>query len=214
MHLGGERKSVMKKSFLYFGIILLLMSFIFGMNGCTRKQTLKAEEATVAQKAPEAGQTGSAKTQPEATPEQQTPAAQPPAQEMKESAPAAQAPAETVQPETVQSYEPADIYFGFDMYNLSQDDRKILDEYAAWLAKNPGSLIIEGNCDERGTIEYNLALGQRRAEEAKKYLVGLGIDPSRIKTISYGKERPLDPGHNEDAWAKNRRDHFIITKSK
>ncbi|MGD0275724.1 MAG: peptidoglycan-associated lipoprotein Pal [Syntrophales bacterium] len=210
----------MKKGFLYIGIILLLMCFIFGMNGCASKQTLKAEEVTVAQKAPEAEQAGAVKTQPEAAPEQKTPVAQPPVQETKESAPAAQAPAVSAQPvqaETAQSaegYEPADVHFDFDMYNLSPEARKILDKHAEWLAKNPGSLIIEGNCDERGTIEYNLALGQRRAEEAKKYLVGLGIDPSRIKTISYGKERPLDPEQNEDAWAKNRRDHFIIKKFK
>ncbi len=72
-------------------------------------------------------------------------------------------------------------------------------------------VVIEGHCDERGTAEYNMALGQRRAQETKKYLVNLGIKESRIKTISYGEERPLDPGHNEDAWAKNRRAHFVVT---
>ena len=71
-------------------------------------------------------------------------------------------------------------------------------------------LAIEGNCDERGTVEYNLALGQKRADEAAKYLADLGVAKERIKTISYGKERPLDPGHNEEAWAKNRRDHFVV----
>jgi peptidoglycan-associated lipoprotein len=69
---------------------------------------------------------------------------------------------------------------------------------------------IKGNCDERGTVEYNMALGRERADEAAKYLIDLGIEKERIKTISYGKERPLDPGHNETAWAKNRRDHFIV----
>ncbi len=69
---------------------------------------------------------------------------------------------------------------------------------------------IEGHCDERGTAEYNLALGERRANSAKKYLVSLGIPADRLSTISYGKEMPLDPGHNEEAWAKNRRAHFII----
>jgi peptidoglycan-associated lipoprotein len=75
-------------------------------------------------------------------------------------------------------------------------------------------VLIEGHCDERGTTEYNLALGERRAKEAKKYFVELGIDGKRIKTISYGKERPLDPGNNEEAWAKNRRDHFVVTPKK
>ena len=69
---------------------------------------------------------------------------------------------------------------------------------------------IEGHCDERGTIEYNLALGERRANSAKKYLISLGMPADQISTISYGKEKPLDSGHNEEAWAKNRRDHFII----
>ncbi len=67
---------------------------------------------------------------------------------------------------------------------------------------------IEGNCDERGTVEYNLALGQKRADAAKAYLVNLGVDGKRLETVSYGKEKPVDPGHNEEAWAKNRRDHF------
>jgi peptidoglycan-associated lipoprotein len=71
---------------------------------------------------------------------------------------------------------------------------------------------IEGHCDERGTGEYNLALGERRANSAKKYLISLGIEPSRISTISYGEERPFDQGHNEDAWTKNRRAHFVILK--
>jgi peptidoglycan-associated lipoprotein len=69
---------------------------------------------------------------------------------------------------------------------------------------------VEGDCDERGTIEYNLALGERRANATKKYLVSLGVSADRISTISYGKERPLDPGHDEEAWAKNRRAHTII----
>jgi peptidoglycan-associated lipoprotein len=83
----------------------------------------------------------------------------------------------------------------------------------AELEKNPGAVIrIEGNCDERGTVEYNLALGEKRAKAALDYLVKMGIDPSRISTVSYGKERPMDPGHTEAAWAKNRRDDFVIVK--
>ena len=104
-----------------------------------------------------------------------------------------------------------DIYFDFDKYDIRPGDTAILKENAALLAKNPGAKIqIEGHCDERGTIEYNLALGERRANSAKKYLVSLGISEGRISTISYGKERPLDPGHNEEAWAKNRRGHIVV----
>jgi len=104
-----------------------------------------------------------------------------------------------------------DIHFDFDKYNIRQDDRQILSRNAAYLSKNINvKIVIEGNCDERGTTEYNMALGERRADEAKQYLVNLGIDSKRITTISYGSEKPLDPGHDEDAWAKNRRDHFAV----
>lgn len=103
------------------------------------------------------------------------------------------------------------IYFDFDSSTLTLDSQEILKQKAQWLQNNPGvSIIIAGNCDERGTNEYNLALGEKRAMSAKAFLVDLGIKPSRITTISYGEERPVDPGHNEAAWAKNRRDDFTI----
>jgi len=105
-----------------------------------------------------------------------------------------------------------DIFFEFDKSNISPDAREILKANADFLLKNGNSkVVIEGHCDERGTAEYNMALGQRRAQETKNYLVNLGIKEPRIKTISYGEERPFDPGHNEDAWAKNRRAHFVVT---
>jgi peptidoglycan-associated lipoprotein len=82
---------------------------------------------------------------------------------------------------------------------------------AEWLRENPARTVtIEGHCDDRGTNEYNLALGDRRAESAKTFLVDLGIDATRLITISYGEERPVDPRSNEEAWAKNRRDHFVV----
>ena len=103
-----------------------------------------------------------------------------------------------------------DIHFDFDQYSLRPEDRQILSSHADYLLKNKNvKVIIEGNCDERGTTEYNLALGDRRAQEAMNFLVNSGVDRERIKAISYGKERPLDPGHNEEAWARNRRDHFV-----
>ena len=105
-----------------------------------------------------------------------------------------------------------DIFFEFDKSNISPDAREILKANADFLLKNGNSkVVIEGHCDERGTAEYNMALGQRRAQETKNYLVNLGIKEPRIKTISYGEERSFDPGHNEDAWAKNRRAHFAVT---
>jgi peptidoglycan-associated lipoprotein len=98
------------------------------------------------------------------------------------------------------------IFFDFDKYNLKPEAIQKLDQTAGWLADNPGVQIrIEGHCDERGTDEYNIALGDRRANSAKKYLVNLGISVDRLSTVSYGEERPADAGHNEAAWAKNRR---------
>jgi len=104
-----------------------------------------------------------------------------------------------------------DIHFDFDRYNIRPEEAEVLKENSALLKKYPGMKFqIEGHCDERGTAEYNLALGERRANSVKKYLVSIGISPSRISTISYGEERPFDPGHNEEAWAKNRRAHFVV----
>jgi peptidoglycan-associated lipoprotein len=111
----------------------------------------------------------------------------------------------------VSNVEFADIHFDFDSYNLSSESRAILEKHANWLLQHKDHyVLIEGHCDERGTNEYNLALGERRAAEAMQYLMDLGIDEARIKTISYGEELPLDSGHNEEAWAKNRRDHFVL----
>ena len=103
------------------------------------------------------------------------------------------------------------IHFDFDKYNIRPEDTEILQQNAAMMKRFPTVKIqIEGHCDERGTNEYNLALGERRAGSAKKYLVSLGIEERRISTITYGEEKPLDPGHNEEAWTKNRRAEFII----
>lgn len=116
-----------------------------------------------------------------------------------------------IEGEVLESKLLKDIYFDFDKYEVRPQDIGILKENAALIMKNPTIKIqIEGHCDERGTAEYNLALGERRANSAKRYLVSLGIPADRLSTISYGKEMPLDPGHNEEAWAKNRRGHFII----
>ena len=103
------------------------------------------------------------------------------------------------------------IYFDFDKSDLRPDAREGLQANAGYLKSNSGvAVTIEGNCDERGSNEYNLALGKRRAEAAYKYLVDLGIDGSRMTTVSYGEERPAVEGHNELAWAKNRRDEFKV----
>ena len=108
-------------------------------------------------------------------------------------------------------FEQEHIYFDFDKSNLKPDAQEVLKRKATFLKANPNdNVLIEGHCDERGTNEYNLALGDRRANSAKKFLMNLGIAESRIRTISYGEEQPLDPGHNEAAWAKNRRCEFKL----
>jgi peptidoglycan-associated lipoprotein len=104
------------------------------------------------------------------------------------------------------------VYFDYDKFDIRADAAPVLDAQAAWLRRYPAVRVrIEGNCDERGTREYNFALGGRRANSVREYLVAHGVDGSRIDTVSYGKERPIDPGENEDAWAHNRNGHTAIT---
>ena len=106
-----------------------------------------------------------------------------------------------------------DTYFDFDKYNIRPDARLILKRNYQVLQGAPGAeVFVEGHCDERGTVEYNLALGQRRANAARDYLLSLGMGAGQVSTVSYGEERPLDPRQTEEAWAKNRRCHFVILK--
>ena len=105
----------------------------------------------------------------------------------------------------------SDIYFEYDSHSVQPEDMAKIKEMSEWLKLNSTvRVIVEGHCDERGTVEYNLALGQKRAEVVKSHLTKLGIDEKRLRAISFGKEMPADPGHTEDAWAKNRRVHFAL----
>ena len=104
-----------------------------------------------------------------------------------------------------------DVFFDFDKYDIRPGDAKTLDSNASWLKSNPTHLVlIEGHCDERGTNEYNLALGERRAKSTMNYLVSQGVQANRITIISYGEERPQCTEHNEACWSKNRRSHFLV----
>ena len=141
-----------------------------------------------------AGQAGPATT-PEPT---TTPASNPPPTQPEQPA----TPSEPVS----QNWQ--DAYFDYDSYDLREDARGALDADAKMLASG-GSVMIEGHCDERGTPEYNLALGERRANAAKDYLVAHGVDGSKIETVSYGEERPFATGHDEASWAQNRRAHLV-----
>jgi peptidoglycan-associated lipoprotein len=193
----------MKRKLALAGIIGLIVCFsVVSMTGCAKKTVVKEETAVAEQKAAEKAAAKEAAAKEEAA--KDVSAAEKPLADMasKEQAAGTAAVGATF----------GDINFDFDKYNLRPEAREILKGHAAWLAKNKDSkMVIEGHCDERGTAEYNMALGERRAAEAMKYLVGLGVDAKQMKTISYGKEMPLDPGHTEEAWAKNRRDHFVVT---
>ena len=104
-----------------------------------------------------------------------------------------------------------DVLFSYNSFTLTDDARQILEDKAQWMAQNPEVAVqLEGHCDERGTVAYNLALGERRANAVREYLTALGVRADRITTVSYGEEFPIDPGHGEAAWARNRRAHFAI----
>jgi peptidoglycan-associated lipoprotein len=119
----------------------------------------------------------------------------------------------TAMRQAVQAFESTHVYFDFDKSDIRADAKPVLEKKAEFLRANAQyKVTIEGYCDERGTNEYNMALGDRRAKAAMKYLNALGISANRMSTISYGEEKPADPGHNEAAWTKNRRDEFKLSK--
>ena len=130
-------------------------------------------------------------------------------------------PPEPVRPDTITSSSLDDlnrsaplkpVFFEYDSSELTPAGQAALNENATTLKRNASwTITVEGHCDERGTAEYNLSLGERRSDTARNYLVSLGIPADRLRTVSYGKEFPFDPGHDESAFAKNRRAHFVIT---
>jgi peptidoglycan-associated lipoprotein len=200
----GERGGLfkMKRSATVVGIAMLIFCvFLMFMTGCAKKAVSKDEGLVAGDK-----KVASAEAKPALTPEQ---AAQGDARDLALKRDAAAAAEKAVKSE----FE--DIRFDFDKSTIEPAARMTLKKLADWLMKNKNyALAIAGHCDERGTVEYNLALGQRRADAAMKYLVDLGVNKADIATISYGKERPLDPAHNDEAWAKNRRANFTIKMKK
>jgi peptidoglycan-associated lipoprotein len=183
-------------SWKYTALAFLVVALV--ATGCSKKQTVKSD----------AGAGAAAPAAVETAP--QAPAAQASAPQPVMTAKQAEA-ARGVAVTEEKASPFADVRFDFDKSDLKDDAKKICQEVAAYMKKNPGKkLLIEGHCDERGTAEYNMALGDRRAASVKNYLVSLGVPTSALSTVSFGKERPLDPGHNEDAWAKNRRAHFVV----
>jgi peptidoglycan-associated lipoprotein len=199
-------------------IIVLVLGLALIVTGCPKKTVMKEEPSVTAADQAAAERERAARLEEErqrALREQELKAKEEEArraQEQKEfekSLVAKKYPG--IEGEVLESKMLKDIHFDFDRYDIRPGDAEVLKENGSLLEKFPNVKIqIEGHCDERGTEEYNLALGERRANSARNYFVTLGISPDRISTISYGEERPLDPGHNEDAWSKNRRAHFVV----
>ncbi|MDZ4165262.1 MAG: OmpA family protein [Smithellaceae bacterium] len=217
---------MLKKQRMTSVLLLVLILMMLSITpGCTRRTVSQGETLTgqkAVQVADQARETSKSQQPARAEDSQRTtlqegstrtPAAA--RQETTKIEPASQAIKEEPITETAKS--PASIalsnlQFEFDKHNLSDDAREILKGHAILILKNTDfSLTIEGHCDERGSNEYNLALGERRAVEAMKYLVALGVNEKKISTVSYGEELPLDPRSNEEAWAKNRRAQFYLT---
>jgi peptidoglycan-associated lipoprotein len=179
--------------------VALICSALF-VGGCAKKELVKGEGEGPATSA----------TQPA-----EVPAKTPVKEEAVQSQTVQEAPT-TVKEETTTAANQAiesleNIYFDFDSYVLTANAREVLTKNAEAMKKNSSiSIQVAGHCDERGSDEYNLALGEKRAKSAINYMVTLGVPASRLSMISYGKEKPADPGHDEAAWAKNRRDEFII----
>jgi len=185
----------MRKKSLVITVLILCIGLV--MMGCPKKTVVKEEPSIKKEEA----------TKPEAERAAKEPATK---EQFEKSLVAERTPG--IEGQVFESSLFKDIHFNFDRYDIRPGDAAILKENAALLRKFPNVKIqIEGHCDERGTVEYNLALGERRANRTKDYLITLGISTARISTISYGKEKPLDPGHNEEAWAMNRRAHTIVT---
>ena len=121
-------------------------------------------------------------------------------------------PEDTITEPVAPTFDPETIYFAFDDYTLNAEAQNALNQLSDYLKAQSSTVVqIEGHCDERGSIEYNLALGERRAQSVKSYLVQLGVDPARLPTISYGEEKPMTDGTNESAWSQNRRAEFVIS---
>lgn len=186
--------------------VLFVLALI--ATGCAKKEVVRSnEEAGKAAEAPAPAPKPESIVSEPIKPE--TPQAAPPPAAGTQTAMAEAAAGVAATEERASQFD--DIRFDFDKSFIREDAKPALAKVADYLKKNAAAKVqIEGHCDERGTAEYNMALGARRAESARKYLLSLGVKGAALSTVSYGKEKPLDPGHTEDAWAKNRRDHFLL----
>ena len=194
----------MKKTLWLMLIVAIAVGLTFSVSGCGKKKVATDEEmgASVEDTAPKPGEPGYEKIY------EETMAAK---EESLDAQAAMGKEHEVLEGRTSAPLLP--IYFDFDKSNIQADQRTRVEKNAAFLKQNQAAKVrIEGNCDERGTSEYNMALGERRAQSAKKYMMNLGIHGDRMHTISFGEEKPLLHGHDEYSWAQNRRDDFVVVK--
>ena len=200
---------MMRKSYIVSVIFILCIGLV--LMGCPKKTVVKDEPSAKAEAAKMEAERVAKEKEMEAKEKEATRLKEEQAKrEFERSLVAKRTPG--IEGEVFESSLLKPIFFDFDKYDIRPADTEILKGNSALLKKIPNIKIqIEGHCDERGTNEYNLALGERRANSTKKYLSSLGITSDRVSTISYGEEKALDPGHNEEAWTKNRRANFLIT---
>lgn len=198
------QKIIMRNEFVPFALVVMLC---VALTGCPKPETLVDEEPVVVDTSEE-----------EALEEERMKAEEEQARQLEEERMKQLEIEETRRLELERedrmriALEGRDIYFEFDQYRLTSAARALLQEKGDYLMANSDvAILIEGHCDERGTVEYNLALGDRRAKSARDYLLRMGVSPTRVDTISYGEEMPADPGHHEGAWTKNRRCRFVVT---
>jgi peptidoglycan-associated lipoprotein len=197
----------MRKTLWLVLIVVIVVGLAFSVSGCGKKKMTADEEmgaaVEVEERAPQPGEPGYEKIYEESM-------------AAKEESLAAQAGMEKGEHEVLEGRTSAPllpIYFDFDKASIREDQRARIEKNAAYLKENSAVKVrIEGNCDERGTSEYNMALGERRALSAKKYLMNLGVHEDRMHTLSYGEEKPLLRGHDEYSWAQNRRDDLVMVK--
>jgi peptidoglycan-associated lipoprotein len=198
----------MKRKWIILAMMFIIPAMLFSVS-CAKKAVMTEPSTTDTSAADEAARQAEMEKQKEMERQKQ----------LEEERLAAEAAAAALAAEAMQRdmmmaknrFLSENVYFDFDNATLDYQAQELLKQKAMWLRDNPdANVVIEGHCDERGTNAYNLALGERRAESAKAFLVDLGISDARLTTISYGEEKPLDMGHNEEAWAKNRRAAFVL----
>jgi peptidoglycan-associated lipoprotein len=197
----------MKKYLTLIGLLIIFAFALTIFSGCAEKTAVVKDEAVQEQKAASATAPATVATDDEAARKAKE-------QADREAALKAQAAKDAAAKKNAAALNDLNIqniYFDFDKSNIRPDAREILKANTEIFTKNSATtIVVEGYCDERGTAEYNMALGERRAQETKQYLVNLGINASRLQTVSYGEERPANAAHTEEAWAQNRRVQFLL----